>query len=176
MDLPSLARDLDKLATADAVVADSYIRYALRKGVLYGLAGILAVLGLAIMGLALYWLMEESLGRVGAAALVGLIGCLFAILVAIIAMLQKPGREYAVAQEMRRSSVSALESNVGSPGLGPNAFIYPLSEVLISSVVIPLMGSLIRSLKSPHTKTAETPVKLDNSAALSAPPAEPRES
>lgn len=175
MDLPSLARDLDKLATADAVVADSYIRYALRKGVLYGLAGILAILGLAIMGLALYWLLEESLGRIGAAALVGVIGCLLASLVAIIAMLQRPGREYAVAQEMRRSTVSALEKNVGSPAIGPSAYIYPASEVLISSVLLPLLGSLIHSLKSPRSKAAETPAKLDNSTAFSAPPAESRE-
>ncbi|MBS0253550.1 MAG: hypothetical protein JSR78_21040 [Proteobacteria bacterium] len=174
MDLPSLARDLDKLTTADAVVADSYVRYALRKGTLYGLAGILAVLGLAIIGLALYWLLEESLGRIGAAALVGVLGCLLASLVAVIAMLQRPGREYAVAQEMRRSAVSALEQNVGSPAMGPSAYIYPASEVLISSVLLPLMGSLIRNLKSPHAKTAETAVKLNDSAASNASQTEPR--
>lgn len=174
MDLPSLARDLDKLATADAVVADSYIRYALRKGALYGLAGILAVLGLAIIGLALYWLLEQNLGRIGAAALVGVLGCLVASLVAIIALLQRPGREYAVAHEMRKSAVSALEQNVGSPAIGPGAYIYPASEVLISSVLLPLLGSLIRSLKSPHAKAVEPPPELSDSSALNTSSTEPR--
>ncbi|HML30942.1 MAG TPA: hypothetical protein PKE16_19280, partial [Hyphomicrobium sp.] len=88
MDLPSLARDLDKLAAADAVVADSYVRYVLRKGVLYFLACLLALLGLSLLGLALYWLLEQSLGSMGATALVGIIGCLLAGIVAVVALLQ----------------------------------------------------------------------------------------
>ncbi|MFT3729839.1 MAG: hypothetical protein QM780_00225 [Hyphomicrobium sp.] len=155
MDLQSLARDLDKLATADAVVADSYLRYVFRKGALYFLASLLAISGLGLLGAALYWLLESSLGAIGAAALVGVIGCLVAGIIATVAVLQRPGREFSVAMEMRRSTISTLEQNIRTNAVNPSAYIYPASEALISSVILPLMGALIRNLRS-RNDTAET--------------------
>ncbi|MFA5955396.1 hypothetical protein [Hyphomicrobium sp.] len=162
MDLPSLARDIDKLATADAIVADSYIRYAFRKGALYFLACLLAMTSLVLLGLALYWQLEQSLGPIGAATLVGIVGCLLAGIVAVVATIQHPGREFSVAMEMRKSTITMLEQNVGSASAG--ALIYPASEALISSVILPLMGTLIRNLKSPRGKPAETPAELNTIA------------
>jgi len=161
VDLPNLARDLDKLATADAVVADSYIRYALRKGAFYLLACLLAMTSLVLLGLALYWLLEQSMGPIGAAALIGVIGCLLAAIIGLAAMFQRPGREFSMGLENRRASIAALEQNVSAPLITPAAYAYPAAEALITSVVLPLMGALIRSLKSSHPKVAEKPVALN---------------
>lgn len=161
MDLPNLARDLDKLATADAVVADSYVRYALKKCALYFLACLLAVMGLLLLGLALYWLMAETLGTIAAAALVGIIGCLLAGIIAVVAMVQHPGREFSVAMEMRKSTIATLEQDIGTPSLASGADLYPASEALISSILLPLLGALIRSLKSPHDKATEKTAGLN---------------
>jgi len=158
VDLQSLARDLDKLSTADAVVADSYVRYAFRKGALYFLACLLATISLVLLGLSLYWLLAESLGATGAAALVGAIGCLLAGIVAVVAMLQAPGREFYFALKMRKSAIQSLEHDIEAQASAGGAFLYPASEALISSVVLPLMGSLIRSLRSTTpSKAVETP-------------------
>ncbi len=64
--------------------------------------------------------------------------------------------------EMRKSTITTLEQNVGSASAG--ALIYPASEALISSVILPLMGTLIRNLKSPRGKPAEIPVELNTIA------------
>lgn len=160
MDLPSLARDLDKLATADAVVADSYVRYVLKKGVLYFLACLLALLGLSLLGLALYWLLEQSLGPIGATALVGVIGCLLASIVAVIALLQRPGREFSLAMDLRKSTIAALEKDIEISRASASPYIYPAGEALITSVLLPLVSALIRSLRPSHSKAAEMPAQL----------------
>lgn len=161
MDLQSLARDLDKLSSADAVVADSYIRYAFRKGALYLLACLLATISSVLLGLSLYWLLAESLGATGAAALVGAIGCLLAGIVAVIAMLQSPGREFFFALKMRKSAIQSLEHNIDTQPPTGSAFLYPASEALITSIVLPLMGSLIKSLRSTPSKAVETAAELN---------------
>jgi hypothetical protein len=155
VDLPSLARDLDKLATADAVVADSYIRYALRKGALYLFACLLAIASLTLLGLSLYWLLEQSMGPIGAAALIGIIGLLLAAIIAVAAVFQRPGREFSIGLEIRRTSIATLEQNVSAPSANPGAYIYPASEALVTSVVLPLMGALLRTLKSSRSKAVE---------------------
>ncbi len=157
MDLQILARDLDKLSTADAVVADSYIRYAFRKGALYLLACFLGTIGLVLLGLSLYWLLAGSLGATGAAALVGAIGCLIAGVVAVVAMLQSPGREFYFALKMRKSAIQSLEHDIDAQPSAGSAFLYPASEALITSIVLPLMSGLIRSLRSTPSEAVETP-------------------
>lgn len=161
MDLQSIARDLDKLSSADAVVADSYIRYALRKGALYLLACFLASISSVLLGLSLYWLLAESLGATGAAALVGAIGCLLAGIIAVIAMLQSPGREFYFALKMRKSAIQSLEHDIDAQPSTGSAFLYPASEALITSIVLPLMGSLIKSLRSTPSKAVETAAELN---------------
>ncbi len=146
MDLPNLARDLDRLATADAVVADSYLRYMFRKGALYVLACLLATISFVLLGLALYWLLEQSLGVIGATVVVGVMGLLIAGMIAVVAVLQRPSPEFAVAVEMRRSSIGALEQNLTASSIS-NAYLYPAGEALISSVVLPLISLLIKSLR-----------------------------
>jgi hypothetical protein len=160
VDLQSLARDLDKLSTADAVVADRYIRYAFRKGALYLLACLLATIGLVLLGLSLYWLLEQSLGATGAAALVGAIGCLLAGMAAVVAMLQNPGSEFYFALKMRKSAVQSLEHDIDARSNASGAFLYPASEALITSIVLPLMGGLIKNLRSTPGKAVETPAEL----------------
>lgn len=174
MDLPNLARDLDKLATADAVVAESYVRYALKKGALYFLACLVAAMGLVLLGLALYWLMAETFGAIAAAALVGVIGCLLAGIIAVVAMVQRPGREFSIAMEMRKSTIATLEQDIGTPSLGSGAYIYPAGEALISSVLLPLLGALIRSLKSPRDKATEKTVELNDLANTPSSPSTPK--
>jgi hypothetical protein len=154
VDLPNLARDLDKLATADAVVADSYLRYMFRKGALYVLACLLATISFVLLGLALYWLLEQSLGVIGATVVVGVIGLLIAGMIAVVAVLQRPGPEFAVAVEMRRSSIGALEQNLTASAMN-SAYLYPAGEALMSSVVLPLISLLIKSLRSSRSSKSE---------------------
>lgn len=167
MDPPNLARDLDKLASADAVVADSYLRYIFRKGALYVLACVLATISLVLLGLALYWVLEQSIGQIGATALVAVIGLLVAGIIAVLAVLQRPGRDYSIAMEMRRSSIATLEQNISTPTAGA-AYIYPAGEALISSVILPLVAILIKSLKSSRTAKATEPTAelIETKAAL----------
>jgi F0F1-type ATP synthase assembly protein I len=169
VNLPNLARDLDKLAVADAAVADGYLHYIFRKGALYGLACLLATISFVLLGLALYWLLEQSMGQIGATAFVAIIGFVIAGMVAVVAILQRPGREHAVALEMRRSSIEALEQHISAPSPA-SALIYPAGEALISSVILPLVAMLINSLRSSRAaKAAEASAELvENKAALPA--------
>lgn len=159
MDLPNLSRNLHKLATADAVVVDSYLRYALKKGALYLLACFLAIGSISLLGLSLYWVLEQSMGATASVALIGLVGLLLAAVIAIAAMIQRPGRDFSLGLQLRQSSMATLEQSIGQPS--PNAYLYPAGEAIITSIVIPLLGTLLRSLGPSHHKTAEKPAELD---------------
>jgi len=113
-----------------------------------------------LLGLSLYWLLEQSLGATGAAAVVGAIGCLLAGMVAVVAMLQNPGSEFYFALKMRKSAIQSLEHDIDAQPNAGGAFLYPASEALITSVVLPLMGGLIRNLRSTPSKAVETPAEL----------------
>jgi hypothetical protein len=153
MNLQNLTRDIDRLSAADAVVADSYVRHVLSKTGLYLLAGIIAVAGIALLELSAFWLLEESIGAAGAAALIGVIDCLLAAVILLLAIQLRPGREFSLALTMRKSAIESLEQHVSTPG-GPQGGIqsaaYPMSEALVSSVILPLVATLIRSFRTPR--------------------------
>jgi hypothetical protein len=160
VDLSNFTRDLEKLSTADAVVADSYLRYALRKSALYLLACCLAMVSLGLLGLSLYWALEHSVGAIGAAALVGFIGCQLATIVAVLAAVQSPGREFSFAIKVRKSAVQSLEQDLTATSPGNVAHFYSANEALITSLVLHLMRALIGALRTSRVNAVEPPAAV----------------
>ncbi len=164
MNLQGLARDIDRLSAADAVVADSYVRHVLGKSGLCLLAGIIAVAGIALLELAAFWLLEQSIGPAGAAALIWVVDCMLAAVVVLFAIELRPGREFSLALDMRKSAIEALEQDVSSiPGGlqgGIQTAAYPMSEALVSAVILPLVATLLRSFRTPRGEKVEPVAEL----------------
>ena len=156
MNLANLTRNLDRLSSADAVIADSYVRNVLNKSGLCALAGLIALLGLAALGLSAFWLLERSLGPVAAAALIGVLICALAVLLFVLAVHLKPGREFSFALDVRRSAIGALEEDLATSS-SSGTMLYPASEALISAVAVPLMASLLRTLRASKTAKIAPP-------------------
>jgi len=158
VNLANLTRNLDRLSSADAVIADSYVRNVLNKSGLCALAGLVALLGLSALALSAFWLLERSRGPVAAAALIGVLVCALAAVLFVLAVQLKPGREFSFALDVRRSAIDALEADLASgTSYGSGTMLYPASEALISAVAVPLMASLLRTLRAPKTAKIEPP-------------------
>ena len=155
VNLESLTRELSRLSTADAVVIDSYVRHLLTKSALWIFAGIVAGVGLVLLELSGYWLLERSIGAVAAAATLGLLSCVLAAVILLAAALQRPGREFFYALDVRRSAIQSLEQEIpsGQSHLAPSG--YPMSEALVSAVIMPLLFTLIRSFKATKAEKTE---------------------
>jgi hypothetical protein len=158
VNLANLTRNLDRLSSADAVIADSYVRNVLNKSGLCALAGLVALLGFASMGISAFWLLERSLGPVAGSALIGGLICALAAGLFVFATHLKPGREFSFALDVRRSAIEALEGELtSSPSTSSGPILYPGSEALISAVAVPLMASLLRTLKASKVAKIEPP-------------------
>ena len=158
VNLANLTRNLDRLSSADAVIADSYVRSVLNKAGFCALAGLIALLGLAALALSAFWLLERSWGPVAASAVIGILICTLAAVLFVFAVQLKPGREYSFALDVRRSAIEALEADLASgTNYSSGTTLYPASEALISAVAVPLMASLLRTLRASKAAKIEPP-------------------
>ena len=66
----NLTRNFDRLATADAIIADSYLRYILCRSALFALAGTISLANFAAVEISLLWTFQPTLGSITAAALI----------------------------------------------------------------------------------------------------------
>jgi len=151
VNLQTLTRDIDRLSTADALVVDNYVRHLFGKFGFYLVAGVLAAAGVALLELASFWLLAQRVGPIGAAGIIGAIDCVLATSILLFATQLTAGREFSMALEMRKSAIEALEQDVSTPGgLQGNGqtTAYPLSEAVISSIVLPLIAALLRSFRA----------------------------
>lgn len=156
MHLPRLTRDLERLSSADALLADTYLQHILSKLGFYAVAALVAVLGIAALGVAVFWFLAERMGPVGAAAIVGIIGCALAMLIYVYASRLEPEREFSFALSMRRSALEAIGEDLASENV-PGPPVYPSSEALIAALIVPVVASLLRGLKEPKVTKAELP-------------------
>ncbi|WP_156150681.1 hypothetical protein [Hyphomicrobium sp. 99] len=111
------------------------------------------------MELASFWLLEPSLGPVGAVAVLGAVNVFLALSVFAIAVLLNPGREFSFALDMRKSAIQALEQGVSPMPGRPDASVFTMGEALVSAVVVPLLVTLLRNFRaaqSAKTELAET--------------------
>jgi hypothetical protein len=156
MHLPKLTRDLERLSSADALLADAYLQHILSKLGFYAIAALVAVLGVAALGISVFWLLAERLGPTASAAIVGIIGCALAMLIYTYASRLEPEREFTLALSMRRSALEDLGEDLASENIaGPP--VYPSTEALIAALIVPVVASLLRGLKEPKVTKAELP-------------------
>ena len=156
----NLAKKLDRLIAADAVVADSYLRHVANKGVIGLLGALLAAMGLSLLGLSLFWVLERTLGTVSAGALVGMSFCALGASLLLSAARLRPPRELDLAVDIRRTVLQAIEEELSRDAPeelsreAPNGLNFKMhglssgTEALLSYALPQLIALFIGALRS----------------------------
>jgi hypothetical protein len=135
---------------AERVIAETRLRLVLRRALLFALAGLIAVIGLGMLNVAAFLLLRMYWGPVWAAFTVALGDFVIAALVALIALVSRPGAELASAVELRDAAVDGLEAELAplQERLGWFSRVArdPL-ETMLPAILIPLITAIVRSLR-----------------------------
>ena len=135
---------------AERIIAETRLRVLLRRSMLYALAGLIAVFGLAMLNVAAYFFLRGLWGPIWAALAAALGDLVIALIVVLIALAVRPGPELPAAIELRDMSIEGLEGELGPlqerfAWLG-RAARDPFDTVL-PAILIPLVTSIMRGLR-----------------------------
>lgn len=158
MKIDSLMANLRALWRANTIIADIHARHLAARSGLTGFAALVGGFGLLMLGIAAYFVLEQVLGPIWAAASVGLANCIIALVLALIATRIRPGRELELAREVHRTALDALMADGRAVEAEfasfKQAFSHPLDSVL-PGLIIPLATFLIRALQNRADKPRE---------------------
>ncbi len=148
--MQTVLRHLRVLWRAERIIAETRARVLLRRSMLYALAGLIAVFGLAMLNVAAYFYLRGLWGPIWAALAAGLGDLVIALTVVLIAFAIRPGPELPAALELRDMSIEGLEAELGPlqerfAWLG-RAARDPF-DTMLPAILIPLVTSIMRGLR-----------------------------
>jgi len=145
-----IIRDLRVLLRAQAVIAEIKLNHLAARSGLMAVAALIGIFGLAMLDLAVYFHLEPQMGRVGAAAVVGIGDLVLAAILFFIAARVKPGRDLELAQEIQKSAIDALASDAREVEADirgiTNMVRHPLDSA-VPGLIMPLASMLIKALR-----------------------------
>src|SRR5687768_3886961 len=109
--MESLFRNLRVLWRADTIIAEIQLRHVLLRSGITAVAALIAVFGLLMIEVAVFLILRERWGDIQAAAVLGFVNIAFAVVLFGISIKVRPGRELALAAEVHKSAIEALQSD-----------------------------------------------------------------
>jgi hypothetical protein len=143
-------RHLRVLWRAERIIAETRLRVLMRRSMLFALAGLIAVFGLAMLNVAAYFFLRGLWGPIWAALAAALGDLVIAVIVVAIALSIRPGPELPAAVELRDVSMQGLEEELG-PLQDRFAWLSRAArdpfETVLPAILIPLITSIMRGLR-----------------------------
>ena len=140
-------RHLRILWRAERVIAETRLRILLRRSMLYALAGLIAVFGLAMLNVAAFYALQPHWGPVWAALIAALGDFVIAVVIFSLAQASKPGLETTAAVELRDASVEGLEAELAPLQTWFTRAARDPFDTVLPAIVVPLITTIIRSLR-----------------------------
>jgi hypothetical protein len=159
--MDNAVRNLRVLWRAETIIADIRLRHVVTRSGLRGAAALLGVFAFLMVNLAAFFALEQVWGPIWAAAAIAFVSLLAAALLLTIAARAKPGREMELALEVRNTALQALEVDAHSfqknlvelreeiRGVrqAVTGFARHPIDSLLPSLIVPVAGALVKSLK-----------------------------
>ncbi len=151
MNIQSLAKNTQLYLRTEVLVAEIKLRFYFRKLALAVFAVAVALMGLALINLSLFHALETAWGPIWTPLMLGLANFALALIAALIAAVAKPGPELAMAEDLRKVSATAVETDFqGGQVLG--SFLGGSSiEAGAARLLIPALASIIGALRRKKT-------------------------
>jgi len=150
MNTDSIMRNLRVLLRAQSIIAEIKLNHLAARSGLMAVAGLVAVFGLALLDIAVYFALEPGWGRVGAAVIVGIGDLVLAAILFAIASRIKPGRDLELAQEIQKSALDALANDaraVEAEIRGLTNIVRNPLDAAVPNLIMPLASMLIKTLR-----------------------------
>ena len=147
MNLQSLARNLRIYFRIEMIMAEARLRFMARKAGLTVLALAFAVFGLALLNIGLFAFLLPIWGPVWTPVGLGGINLLLALVAAVLAALAKSGAELGLAEDMRKVTASAIESDLAPEPGGLGGLGSYLDGGRALSLAVPALSAIIGALR-----------------------------
>ena len=138
------------LLRAESATADARLRLLVRRALLLGFAGLIAVFGLTMLNAAVFLALESRWGPLWAASAAALADFVPAIAIAAIALTLRSSSKLNAAIELRQTAMDGIEHELGElqamlPWRSHRA-TNPL-DIALPAMLIPLATVIIRGLR-----------------------------
>lgn len=147
---PTFSNNVRVLMRASAILADIRVKHAASQVGLLAFAGILGVVGVALLGTAGFILLEQTYGTLPALLICGGVSLFAALVFAIAGVNLKPGKDLELASDIQKSALDAVTVDVRSAG----ANVVQVASVLrnpfesaLPAVIVPLIGMILKALR-----------------------------
>jgi hypothetical protein len=108
MRVDSMIQSLRILVKADAMIAEAAFKTRLSQIALHGMALGIAVFGLVMIGLAIFFALQDIWGTIRAAVAVGLGSLMLAGVIVAFSSYRRPGRDLQLAHDMHKMALDSL--------------------------------------------------------------------
>lgn len=153
MNSENIVRNLRLLWRADKIIAEMRLRHMLVGLGLLAFAALISAFGLLMFELAAYFALVNVMSAVAAAAILGGVNFVIALVLVIVAARRNLGQELTLANEIHDTAIDGLQLEAQAVQSQVNRLLHnPLEGVL--PLIVPLITAAIGHLRKPAA-TAE---------------------
>jgi membrane protein implicated in regulation of membrane protease activity len=148
MNSDNILRNLRLLWRADKIIAEMRLRHMLVGLGLLAFAALISAFGLLMFELAAYFALVNVVSAIAAAAILGGVNLVIALILVIIASRRALGQELTLANEIHDTAIEALQVEAQAVQSQVNRLLHhPLEGVL--PLIVPLITAAISHLRKP---------------------------
>jgi len=148
MNSENIVRNLRLLWRADKIIAEMRLRHMLVGLGLLAFAALISAFGLLMFELAAYFALVNVVSAIVAAAILGAVNLVIALILVVIASRRSLGQELTLANEIHDSAVEALQVEAQAVQTQVNRLLHhPLEGAL--PLIVPLITAAISHLRKP---------------------------
>jgi type VI protein secretion system component VasK len=141
--------NLRVLWRTERAIADIKLRHALARSGLNVAAAVLALIGLLMFEVAVFYALRDVWSTIVAALILGVVNLLLAGILLLIADRRKPGRELDLANEIHKNTMDALQADARLLQADFASFGQTLKHPVDSllPLIVPLATIVINAIK-----------------------------
>ena len=148
MNSENIVRNLRLLWRADKIIAEMRLRHMLSGMGLLAFAALISAFGLLMFELAAYFALVNVVSAITAAAILGAVNLVIALILVVIASRRSLGQELTLANEIHDSAIEALQIEAQAVQTQVNRLMHhPLEGAL--PLIVPLITAAISHLRKP---------------------------
>lgn len=148
MNPENIVKNLRLLWRTDRIIAEMRLRHMLVSLGLRAFAALIAAFGLLMFELAGYFALVQVLNAIVAAAILGAVNLVIALILLLLASRRSLGQELTLANEIHDSAIDALQVEARATQSQVNRLLHhPLEGVL--PLLVPLITAAINHLRKP---------------------------
>jgi hypothetical protein len=148
MNSENIVRNLRLLWRADKIIAEMRLRHMLSGLGLVAFAALISAFGLLMFELAAYFALVNVVSAITAAAILGAVNLVIALILVVIASRRSLGQELTLANEIHDSAIEALQIEAQAMQTQVNRLMHhPLEGAL--PLIVPLITAAISHLRKP---------------------------